>query len=396
MNFRLSHETQRTLAMDYSTEALKKLGEHHGQLATQPLVPVLNKDDLSTTYTPGVAAPCREIHANPERVWDLTLKHRSVAVVTDGSAVLGLGNIGPEAGLPVMEGKCVLFKRFANIDAWPICLATQDADEIVETVKRISPGFGAIQLEDISAPRCFDIEVRLQSELSIPVMHDDQHGTATVVLAGLLNALKVVEKRMETVRVVISGAGAAGLAVGNLLVDAGVRSVRMLDTHGVLSPGREGLNVYKEAFVKRTFALDTESYGRDLPSVLRGADIFSGVSKPGLLGREEIRSMANRPIVCALSNPVPEIMPDEAKAGGAFIVATGRSDFPNQINNVLAYPGLFRGVLARRAPAFTAEMFVAASHAIADHVLEPTPDRILPSVFDDGLVDAVADAVMSV
>ncbi|KKW32121.1 MAG: Malate dehydrogenase [Candidatus Uhrbacteria bacterium GW2011_GWA2_52_8d] len=376
--------------MNYSEASLEMHKQYKGKLSVESVVPIENKDDLSTAYTPGVAEPCRVIAADKERAWDLTIKGRTVAVVTDGSAVLGLGNIGPEAGLPVMEGKAILFKRFAGIDAFPICLATQDVDEIVETVKRIAPGFGGINLEDIAAPACFEVERRLIEELDIPVMHDDQHGTAVVVLAGLLNALKVVGKKLEEVSVVISGAGAGGMGITHLLFEAGMTRLAMIDSKGIIAQGREGMNSYKEKLAAR---INPEGRTGGLADALVGADVFIGVSQPGLVTADMVRTMAEMPIVFAMANPIPEIMPEIALAGGAAIVATGRSDFPNQVNNVLAFPGIFKGALEGRIRRITPAMRVAAAHALAKLVPEPTSEKIMPSPFEPGLADIVAQAV---
>ncbi|MBI4592534.1 NADP-dependent malic enzyme [Candidatus Uhrbacteria bacterium] len=379
--------------MNYSEASLEMHKRYKGKLSVESVVPIENKEDLSTAYTPGVAEPCRVIAADKERAWDLTIKGRTVAVVTDGSAVLGLGNIGPEAGLPVMEGKAALFKRFAGVDAFPICLATQDVDEIVQTVKRIAPGFGGINLEDIAAPACFEVERRLIEELDIPVMHDDQHGTAVVVLAGLLNALKVVGKKLEDVSVVISGAGAGGMGVTHLLFEAGLQKLTMVDSKGIIAPGREGMNSYKEDLAVR---INPEGRTGSLADALVGADVFIGVSQPGLVTADMVSTMAPRAIVFAMANPIPEIMPDEALAGGAAVVATGRSDFPNQVNNVLAFPGIFKGALEGRLRRITPAMRVAAAHALAKLVPEPTNEKIMPSPFEPGLADVVAEAVKRV
>ena len=376
--------------MNYNEASLEMHKRYKGKLSVESVIPIENKDDLSTAYTPGVAEPCRVIAADKERAWDLTIKGRTVAVVTDGSAVLGLGNIGPEAGLPVMEGKAILFKRFAGIDAFPICLATQDVDEIVETVKRIAPGFGGINLEDIAAPACFEVERRLIEELDIPVMHDDQHGTAVVVLAGLLNALKVVGKKLEDVSVVISGAGAGGMGITHLLFEAGMTKLAMIDSKGIIAPGREGMNSYKEKLAAR---INPEGRTGTLADALVGADVFIGVSQPGLVTADMVRTMAEMPIVFAMANPIPEIMPEIATEGGAAIVATGRSDFPNQVNNVLAFPGIFKGALEGRIRRITPAMRVAAAHALAKLVPEPTSEKIMPSPFEPGLADIVAQAV---
>lgn len=376
--------------MNSSEQSLIEHKKHHGKLAIASTFPLETREDLSVAYTPGVAEPCRVIAKNRELAYDYTIKGRSVAVVTDGSAVLGLGNIGPEAGLPVMEGKAILFKRFANIDAYPICLATQNVDEIVATVKNIAPGFGGINLEDISAPNCFEVERRLIEELDIPVMHDDQHGTAVVVLAGLLNALKLAEKKIEDAHVVISGAGAAGMGVVSLLMEVGLKRIDMIDSKGMIAEGREGMNESKNALAAK---INSEKKTGTLADAIKGADIFIGVSQPNLLSIEMIQSMADRPIVFAMANPIPEIMPDLAKEAGVFVIATGRSDFPNQVNNVLAFPGLFKGVLEGRIRKFTPAMFIAAAHAIAGMVVEPSTEKILPTPFEHGIADAVANAV---
>lgn len=379
--------------MNYNEASLELHRRHKGKLSVESVVPIESRDDLSTVYTPGVAEPCRAIAANKDLAWDLTIKGRTVAVVTDGSAVLGLGNIGPEAGLPVMEGKAALFKRFAGVDAFPICLATQDVDEIVETVKRIAPGFGGINLEDIAAPACFEVERRLIEELDIPVMHDDQHGTAVVVLAGLLNALKVVGKKLQDVSVVISGAGAGGMGITHLLFETGMTKLTMIDSKGIIARGREGMNSYKEELAAR---INPEGRTGTLADALVGADVFIGVSQPGLVTQDMVRTMADKAIVFAMANPIPEIMPDVARAGGAAIVATGRSDFPNQVNNVLAFPGIFKGVLEARLRRITPQMRVAAAHALAKLVPEPTSEKIMPSPFELGLADVVAEAVKHV
>ncbi len=380
--------------MNYDEASLELHKRCHGKLSVESVVQIENRDDLSTVYTPGVAEPCRAIAVNKELAWDLTIKGHTVAVVTDGSAVLGLGNIGPEAGLPVMEGKAALFKRFAGVDAFPICLATQDVDEIVETVKRIAPGFGGINLEDIAAPACFEIERRLIEELDIPVMHDDQHGTAIVVLAGLLNALKVAGKQLEDVSVVISGAGAAGMGVTHLLFEAGMTKLAMVDSKGIIEPGREGMNTYKEELAAR---INPSGKGGTLADALDGADVFIGVSGAGgSLTQEMIRRMAPLPIIFAMSNPDPDIVPDDARSAGAHIIATGRSDFPNQVNNVLVFPGIFKGVLEGRLRRITPAMCVAAAHALAGMVPEPTTEKILPSPFEPHVADVVAQAVKQV
>jgi malate dehydrogenase (oxaloacetate-decarboxylating) len=357
----------------------------------QSKVPLRNRDDLSMAYTPGVARVCMAIAENPEDARRLTIKRNAIAVVTDGSAVLGLGNIGPQAALPVMEGKAALFKRFAGIDAWPICLDTQDTEEIIRTVKAIAPGFAGINLEDISAPRCFEIERRLRERLDIPVFHDDQHGTAIVVLAALLNALRIVDKRLEDVRIVTTGCGAAGMAVTRALLHAGARWVVGCDEGGALYRGREGLNPAKQEYAELT---NPENLQGTADELLDGADVFIGVSVPGAVSVEGIRRMAPRAIVFAMANPTPEVDP-EAIEGLAEVIATGRSDYPNQINNVLAFPGVFRGALDVRARTVDSEMELAAAHAIADSIAadELSADYVIPSVFNRSVVPAVAAAV---
>ncbi len=348
------------------------------------------REDLSLAYTPGVAEACKAIVENKNLVYDLTRKNNLVAVVTDGSAVLGLGNIGPEAGLPVMEGKCALFKEFADVDAFPIALKTQNVDEIVRTVELISPIFGGINLEDISAPRCFEVERRLADILDIPVFHDDQHGTAIVVLAGIKNALKVVSKNLSDIRVAINGVGAAGTAVANLLLLAGVKDIFLVDSKGLIFEGRENLDVEKQKLAVLT---NKEKRNGGLKEAVSGADVFVGVSKPGLLTSEMIKTMNVNAIVFAMANPVPEIMPDEAKAAGAAVVATGRSDFPNQVNNVLVFPGIFRGLLDARIRRITMQMKLAAADALAGLVGEPTAEKILPSPLDKNVSKTIAEAI---
>lgn len=376
--------------MDFNERSLEMHKRHGGKLDTTPSISVETKDDLSIAYTPGVAQPCRVIAEDKERAWDLTIKGRTVAVVSDGSSVLGLGNIGPEAGLPVMEGKAVLFKRFANVDAFPIVLATQDVDEIVETVKRIAPGFGGVNLEDIAAPACFEVERRLIEELDIPVMHDDQHGTAVVVLAGLLNALKVVGKEIGDVKVVMSGAGAGGMGIANLLLDAGVQHMSMVDSRGMIAVGRERMNSYKDTLAQR---INPDGVTGSLVDAMQGADVFIGVSKAGLVTADMVSSMNEGAIVFALANPIPEIMPDLAREAGAAVVATGRSDFSNQVNNVLAFPGIFKGALEARAQKITREMLVAAAEALSKMVPNPSADEIMPDPFASGLAEVVAQTV---
>lgn len=376
--------------MDFARASIALHKEHGGKLAVIPTVPLVTKEDLSLAYTPGVAAVCEAIHEDKARAYDLTIKGKSVAVVTDGSSVLGLGNIGPEAALPVMEGKSALFKEFGNIDAYPICLATQDPEEIIAIVKAIAPGFAGINLEDIAAPACFEIERRLRNELTIPVVHDDQHGTAIVILAGLLNALRVTGKTMDAISVVISGAGAAGLAGAELLLASGVKHMSMVDSKGIIAKGREGMNAYKDTLATR---INPEGKTGSLQEALRGADVFIGVSRPNMLTREDIQTMAKDSIIFAMSNPIPEIMPDEARAGGAKVVATGRSDFPNQVNNVLAFPGLFKGLIAGRKTRVGTEDFTRAAQALAAMVQEPNADHILPSALDRTVAEVVARAV---
>ena len=385
--------------MDLKEKALKAHKEKKGKIEVKSKFSLKTREDLSIGYTPGVAEPCKEIAKNKDLVYEYTAKGNLVAVVSDGTAVLGLGDIGPEAGMPVMEGKAILFKEFANVDAFPVCVATKDVDEIVQTVKNISPCFGGINLEDISAPRCMEVENRLKKELDIPIFHDDQHGTAIVVLAGLLNALKVVGKNVEDVKVVVSGAGAAGIAVTRLLRCLGinkkicisVKDIIVCDKAGAIYEGRtERMNPYKEEIARET---NKEKLKGSLADAMKGADVFIGVSAPGLVNEEMVKSMAEKPIVFAMSNPVPEIMPDEAKEADAEIYASGRSDFPNQINNVLAFPGVFRGALDVRASAINEEMKIAAAHAIASMIENPTEENIIPSALDKNVAKKVAEAV---
>ncbi len=364
----------------------------NGKLDTVAKAPVRSREDLSIAYTPGVAAPCRIIAEDKAAAYTYTLKANTVAVVSDGSAVLGLGNIGPEAAMPVMEGKCVLFKEFGGVNAFPICLSTQDPDEIVAAVKAIAPTFGGINLEDISAPRCFEIEERLKAELDIPVFHDDQHGTAIVVLAGIINALKVVGKEKENCRVVVNGAGSAGVAITKLLLLYGFPNVTMCDINGIINKDSEGLNWMQEQMVEVT---NLEGKTGKLADALVGADIFVGVSAPGIVSQEMVASMAKDAILFAMANPTPEIMPDLAKAAGARVVGTGRSDFPNQVNNVIAFPGIFKGALEGRATQITEDMKLAAANALADLVAEKdlNEDFILPEAFDPRVPVVVAQAV---
>lgn len=364
----------------------------NGKIETTAKAPVKNREDLSIAYTPGVAAPCRIIADNPEEAYTYTLKSNTVAVVSDGSAVLGLGNIGPLAAMPVMEGKCVLFKEFGGVNAFPIVLDTQDVDEIVAAVKAIAPTFGGINLEDISAPRCFEVEERLKKELDIPVFHDDQHGTAIVVLAGIMNALKVVGKKKENCRVVVNGAGSAGVAITKLLLSYGFSDITMCDREGIIGPDYPNLNWMQQEMVKVT---NLSHRTGSLADALKGADIFVGVSAPGIVTAEMVTSMAKDSILFAMANPTPEIMPDVAKAAGARVVGTGRSDFPNQVNNVVAFPGIFKGALEARATAINEEMKLAAAEAIASLVSEDmlSDEFILPEAFDPRVAVVVSNAI---
>ncbi len=384
----MSNDAQQT--PDYAALSLEAHKKYKGKVAITSKMPLETKFDLSIAYTPGVAAPCLEIARDESMAYEYTAKGNTIAVISDGSAVLGLGNIGAPASMPVMEGKCVLFKNFAGVDAIPIILDTQDPDEIVRTVKLIAPSFGGINLEDIAAPQCFDIEDRLKKECNIPVMHDDQHGTAIVTLAGMINANRVTGRTMENLSVVINGAGAAGIAIIKLLQHLGVREVIMVDSKGIIYEGRDGLNPVKEAMAKITNRTMRKG---SLADAMEGSDVFIGVSAPGVLTQDMVRSMKPDPYIFAMANPVPEIMPEEAKTAGARIIATGRSDFPNQINNVLAFPGLFRGALDCRARNFTRSMFVAAAQAIADSVETPSADLIIPSPFQKDVPFRVAEAV---
>ena len=376
--------------MSYDDASLELHAKMRGKLRVETTVPLETKDDLARAYTPGVAAPCRAIAKDPEAVWRYTIKSHTVAVITDGSAVLGLGNIGAKASLPVMEGKCALFKKFAGIDAFPIALETQNVEEIVRIIAAIAPVFGGINLEDISAPRCIQIEQRLSSLLAIPVFHDDQHGTATVVLAGLLNAAKVVGKDLSKMKIVVSGAGAAGSAIVRLLHSYGVGDIIVTDSKGVVTAHREDMGWLKNLLASFTNKSDACCM---LYDALKGADAFVGVSKPGVLKPEMIAVMAPHPIVFALANPDPEMMPDEAKQAGAAVVATGRSDYPNQLNNVLVFPGIFRGALDGRIRRITPGMMVAAAEALARLVPSPTAENIIPPVFEPRVVEVVSTAV---
>ena len=383
---------ERIKTMTINEKALELHEKWNGKLDTVSKVQVKTREDLALAYTPGVAEPCKVIAEDPEAAYRYTIKSNTVAVVSDGSAVLGLGNIGPLAAMPVMEGKAVLFKEFGGINAFPICLDTQNTEEIIETVVRIAPAFGGINLEDISAPRCFEIEERLKKLLNIPVFHDDQHGTAIVVLAGIINALKVTGKKKEDCRVVVNGAGSAGVAITKLLLNYGFPHITMCDKTGMLCKGMEGLNWMQEKMVEVT---NLEHKTGTLADALIGADIFVGVSAPGIVSQEMVASMNKDSILFAMANPVPEIMPDLAKAAGARVVGTGRSDFPNQVNNVLIFPGIFRGALEGRATAITEEMKLAAANAIAALVddSELNDENILPAAFDPRVADAVSKAV---
>lgn len=379
--------------MDYAKESLRLHGEWKGKIEVVTTVPVETKDDLSLAYTPGVAQPCLEIQKDVDKSYDLTRRWNMCLVVTDGSAVLGLGDIGPEAGMPVMEGKCVLFKAFGDVDAFPLCIKSHDVDEIVNTIYLISGSFGGVNLEDISAPRCFEIEKKLKEKCDIPIFHDDQHGTAIITLAGLTNAIKVVGKKKEDVRIVMNGAGAAAISIARLLLKAGFKNITLCDRKGAIYEGRaEGMNAVKEEMSKVT-NLDKKS--GSLADMLAGADVFIGVSAPGAVTTEMVKTMAEDAIIFACANPTPEIFPDEAKAGGAKVVSTGRSDFPNQINNVLAFPGVFRGAFDVRAKDINDEMKIAASEALAALISdeELSPDYIIPKAFDKRVGPAVAKAV---
>lgn len=378
--------------MNYFEESLKLHVEKVGKFEVVSKVKVETRDDLSLAYTPGVAEPCRKIHENEENVYKYTSKGNLVAVVTDGTAVLGLGDIGPKAGLPVMEGKAILFKEFAGVDAFPICLDTKDVDEIVKTVKLIAPGFGGINLEDIGATRCFEVEERLKKELDIPVFHDDQHGTAIVVLAGLINALKVVGKNIEDIKVIVNGAGAAGTAIAKLLLSSGVKNLIACDKVGILYRGVENVDDEKKELAKIT---NPDNIQGTLADALVGADVFIGVSAPGIVSKDMVRSMNEDSILFAMANPTPEIMPDEAKEAGARVIGTGRSDFPNQINNILAFPGIFRGALDVRAKEINEEMKIASAYAIASIIKEDelNEDNVIPYALDKTVASNVAEAI---
>ena len=378
--------------MTINEKALLLHEQWNGKLETTSKAPISSREDLALAYTPGVAEPCKKIAENPDDVYKYTIKSNTIAVVSDGSAVLGLGNIGAKAAMPVMEGKAVLFKEFGGVDAFPICLDTQDTDEIVKAVKQIAPAFGGINLEDISAPRCFEIEERLKKELDIPVFHDDQHGTAIVVLSGVINALKITGKKKEDCKIVVNGSGAAGIAISKLLLSYGFKHLTLCDSSGIVSSKSKRLNDIKREMLKVT---NLEDKSGTLADAVVGTDIFVGVSAPGVLTQDMVRTMNKDAIIFAMANPVPEILPDEAKAAGARIVGTGRSDFPNQINNVVAFPGIFKGALEGRAPQITEEMKLAAAETLAALVSdeELNEDFIMPEAFDPRVAEAVAEAV---
>ncbi|NRT79678.1 NAD(P)-dependent malic enzyme [Clostridium beijerinckii] len=378
--------------MNYFEESLKLHEEKQGKISITSKVKVETRDDLSLAYTPGVAEPCRKIHENQENVYKYTSKGNLVAVVTDGSAVLGLGDIGPMAGMPVMEGKSILFKEFADVDAFPILVDSNDVDEIVNTVRLIAPTFGGINLEDIGAPRCFEVEEKLKKVVDIPVFHDDQHGTAIVVLAGVINALKVVDKKLEDIKVVVNGAGAAGTAIAKLLLSSGVKNLVACDKVGILYRGMEKIDDAKDALAEIT---NPDNIKGSLADALIGADVFVGVSAPGILKPEMVKAMNKDAIIFAMANPTPEIMPDEAKAAGARVIGTGRSDFPNQVNNVLAFPGIFRGALDVRAKEINEEMKLAAAYAIAGYIKdeELNENNVIPSALDKNVATKVSEAI---
>ncbi|OGY85386.1 MAG: malate dehydrogenase [Candidatus Kerfeldbacteria bacterium RIFOXYA2_FULL_38_24] len=376
--------------MDQKEKALALHKKYPGKIGLAVKTKITSREDLSLAYSPGVAEPCKKIAENVEDVWKYTARRNLVAVISDGSAVLGLGNIGAEAGLPVMEGKAVLFKEFGNVDAFPLMLATQDVEEIIKIVKALEPTFGGINLEDISAPRCFEIEERLKKEMHIPVFHDDQHGTAVVVLAGLINALNLTNRKFADIKIVISGAGAAGVAIAKILLARGAKNIVAVDSKGIVAKNRQSLNESKKKLLALT---NPKNITGNLTDAMKNADVFIGVSAPGIVTPTMVRSMNTDPIIFAMANPIPEIMPDEARAAGAAIVGTGRSDFPNQVNNVLAFPGIFRGVLDVHAPQITEEMKLAAADALANYVKNPTPENIIPDALDKNVVAVVAKAV---
>ena len=373
-----------------NNKSLELHKRHHGKIEIVSKVRLNSKEVLSLAYTPGVAEVSREIARDPSLAREYTLKNNTIAIVTDGSAILGLGNLGPLAAIPVMEGKAAIFKEFAGVDAFPICLDTQDTEEIIKAVKQIAPVFGGINLEDISSPRCFEIESRLRSELSIPVMHDDQWGAATVILAGLINSLKLTNQTKESVRVVISGVGAAGVATARLLLIYGFKNIIYCDSQGVIHYGRDDLTSEKKELLQASTA---EPHAGNLADAIKNANIFIGLSKPGILSSDMVRSMTEKPIIFALSNPTPEIMPSEALAAGAYIVATGRSDFPNQVNNSLVFPGAFKGILEVNIPQFRVEMFSDIAQALADYVVDLSPQKILPTMFESRVVTIVSAAI---
>lgn len=381
--------------MNYAEMSLKKHYEWKGKIEVNCRVPLETAEDLSLCYTPGVAKACIEIQNKPEKSFELTRRFNTVAVITDGTAVLGLGDIGPEAGMPVMEGKCALFKKFGNVDAIPICIDSKDTDEIVKTITLISKSFGGINLEDIAAPRCFEIEKQLKEKLDIPVFHDDQHGTAIVTLAALINALKLVKKGKENVKIVINGAGAAGIAIAKLLIAFGVKSIIICDSHGCIYKGRENLNEAKKDIAEETNYSCTKG---NLSEAIKGSDVFIGVSAPECVTKEMVKSMSENAIVFTMANPTPEIMPEDAKEAGAKIIGTGRSDYPNQINNVLVFPGLFRGILDKRTKEITTEMQLAAANAISECIPyeELRTDYIIPDVLDKRVAKSVAEAIKNI
>jgi malate dehydrogenase (oxaloacetate-decarboxylating) len=377
--------------MDYAKESLRLHAEWKGKLEVTPRVPVSSRDDLSLAYTPGVAAPCLEIQKDKNKSFELTRRWNTVAVVTDGTAVLGLGDIGPEAGMPVMEGKCVLFKAFGGVDAIPLCIRSKNVDDIVNTVALLAGSFGGVNLEDISAPRCFEIEQRLKERCDIPVFHDDQHGTAVITLAGLMNALKLTGKKLTDARIIVNGAGAAAISISRLLISAGAKDITLVDRRGAIFEGRDNLNPVKTEMARIT---NRRKRSGSLADVIKGADVFIGVSAPGVLSTDMVRTMNKDAIIFACANPTPEIFPDDAKAGGAAVIATGRSDFPNQINNVLAFPGIFRGALDARASDINDTMLIAAADALASLVGDKlSADYIIPEAFDPRVAGAVSAAV---
>ncbi|OIP85537.1 NAD-dependent malic enzyme [Candidatus Saccharibacteria bacterium CG11_big_fil_rev_8_21_14_0_20_41_19] len=375
---------------DVYQRSLELHKRHHGKLEVVSKVKLNSSEVLSMAYTPGVAEVCREIARDPSLAREYTIKRNTIAIVSDGSAILGLGNLGALAAIPVMEGKAAIFKEFAGVDAFPICLDTQDTEEIIKAVKQIAPVFGGINLEDISAPRCFEIEARLRAELPIPVMHDDQWGTATVNLAGIINALKLTNQTKESVRVVINGVGSAGVATARLLLHYGLKNILFCDSQGIIHKGRKDLTAEKMELISGSVA---ESFSGTLTDAVKGSNIFIGLSKPGLLTGDMVKTMAEKPIILALSNPVPEIMPDEAIAAGAYIIATGRSDFPNQLNNLLAFPGIFKGMLEANIHQFKIEMFESVAKALADLVVDLSPTKILPTMFEPRVVNTVSETI---